>query len=93
LLNEFVLGLYAIHGSFFYWFMHLYVIWLGIPDGLFFKMSAGFCRRYSSTLSAGGISWSNVLGKRKLKTNPMLYCMLGTGLLWFGWFGFNAVLH
>jgi len=33
------------------------------------------------------------LGKRKLqKVNParITYVLLGTGLLWFGWFGFNA---
>jgi Amt family ammonium transporter len=33
------------------------------------------------------------LGKRKTqKSNParITYVLLGTGLLWFGWFGFNA---
>jgi Amt family ammonium transporter len=32
------------------------------------------------------------LGKRKTQKNParITYVLLGTGLLWFGWFGFNA---
>jgi hypothetical protein len=55
--------------------------------------SAGFCRRYSVHMSAGyGISGAMFLGKRKLKSQTCTYylCIAGTGLLWFGWFGFNA---
>ena len=66
------------------------------PDGLFrnwgildfaggtvVHMSAGFAAL------AGAI----FLGKRKeILHNPanVPYVILGTGLLWFGWFGFNA---
>jgi Amt family ammonium transporter len=41
----------------------------------------------------GCIGWSHILGEKKIqKVNParITYVLLGTGLLWFGWFGFNA---
>jgi ammonia channel protein AmtB len=42
----------------------------------------------------GCIGWSYILGEKKIqkKVNParITYVLLGTGLLWFGWFGFNA---
>jgi Amt family ammonium transporter len=44
-------------------------------------------------MSAGwaALAGAMFLGKEKLK-NParITYVLLGTGLLWFGWFGFNA---
>lgn len=58
----------------------------GVKDfagGTVVHMSAGFAAL------AGAI----VLGKRKNKTNNptnIPFVLLGTGMLWFGWFGFNA---
>jgi Amt family ammonium transporter len=62
---------------------------LGVVDfagGMVVHMAAGF-----SALAA-----SLVIGKRKdlglkeFKPNNIPYVILGAGLLWFGWFGFNA---
>jgi Amt family ammonium transporter len=56
---------------------------LDFAGGTVVHMSAGWAAL------AGAI----FLGKRKNpKTNParITYVLLGTGLLWFGWFGFNA---
>ena len=56
---------------------------LDFAGGIVVHMSAGWAAL------AGAI----FLGKRKnQKTSParITYVLLGTGLLWFGWFGFNA---
>lgn len=66
------------------------------PDGIFFKMGVlDFAGGTVVHMSAGwaALAGAMFLGKRKgQKTNParITYVLLGTGLLWFGWFGFNA---
>ncbi|GIQ57941.1 ammonium transporter [Flavobacterium collinsii] len=66
------------------------------PDGVFFKMGVlDFAGGTVVHMSAGwaALAGAIFLGKRKLqKVNParITYVLLGTGLLWFGWFGFNA---
>ena len=66
------------------------------PDGIFFKMGVlYFAGGTVVHMSAGwaALAGAIFLGKRKSqKVNParITYVLLGTGLLWFGWFGFNA---
>jgi len=66
------------------------------PDGLFFKMGVlDFAGGTVVHMSAGwaALAGALFLGKRKVQqVNParITYVLLGTGLLWFGWFGFNA---
>jgi Amt family ammonium transporter len=66
------------------------------PEGLFFKMGVlDFAGGTVVHMSAGwaALAGAMFLGKRKeQKINParITYVLLGTGLLWFGWFGFNA---
>lgn len=66
------------------------------PDGMFFKMGVlDFAGGTVVHMSAGwaALAGAMFLGKRKVqKVNParITYVLLGTGLLWFGWFGFNA---
>ena len=66
------------------------------PEGIFFKMGVlDFAGGTVVHMSAGwaALAGAIFLGKRKAeKPNParITYVMLGTGLLWFGWFGFNS---
>ena len=66
------------------------------PNGIFFKMGIlDFAGGIVVHMSAGwaALAGAMFLGKRKnQKTSParITYVLLGTGLLWFGWFGFNA---
>jgi Amt family ammonium transporter len=66
------------------------------PDGMFFKMGVlDFAGGTVVHMSAGwaALAGAMFLGKRKVqKIAParITYVLLGTGLLWFGWFGFNA---
>jgi Amt family ammonium transporter len=62
---------------------------LGVVDfagGLVVHMSAGF----SALAAALVIGKSKDLGLKEFKPNNIPYVILGAGLLWFGWFGFNA---
>ncbi|WP_432221210.1 ammonium transporter [Flavobacterium sp. TMP13] len=66
------------------------------PDGLLLKMGVlDFAGGTVVHMSAGwaALAGAMFLGKRRgRKSNParITYVMLGTALLWFGWFGFNA---
>ena len=66
------------------------------PNGIFFEWGVlDFAGGTVVHMSAGwaALAGAIFLGKRKAqKANParITYVLLGTGLLWFGWFGFNA---
>lgn len=70
--------------------------WVWNPDGWLFKLGAldfagGTVVHLASGVSALALCW--VIGKRsqaKIVPNNLTITLLGAGLLWFGWFGFNA---
>ncbi|AVQ12266.1 Ammonium transporter [Leptospira santarosai] len=73
--------------------------WVWAADGWLFKMSAlDFAGGTVVHLISGiaGLAAAIVLGKRKgegpslIAPNNLTYTLIGAGLLWFGWFGFNA---
>lgn len=73
--------------------------WVWAADGWLFKMSAlDFAGGTVVHLLSGiaGLAAAIVLGKRKgegpalIAPNNLTYTLIGAGLLWFGWFGFNA---
>ena len=74
--------------------------WSWHPDGFLFKMGAlDFAGGTVVHISAGcaALAGALVLKRRmshlnKLESQPsnIPYVLIGTGLLWFGWFGFNA---
>jgi Amt family ammonium transporter len=71
--------------------------WTWHPEGFLFKMGAlDFAGGTVVHISAGcaALAASIYLGKRKeqQKHAPanIPFVLIGTGLLWFGWFGFNA---
>lgn len=71
--------------------------WTWHPEGFLFKLGVlDFAGGTVVHISAGcaALAAALYLGKRKetVQTDPanIPYVLLGTGLLWFGWFGFNA---
>jgi ammonium transporter, Amt family len=70
--------------------------WTWHPEGFLFKMGVlDFAGGTVVHMSAGIAALAAVIymkGRKIVHTNPanIPYVMLGTGLLWFGWFGFNA---
>ncbi|TGN20006.1 ammonium transporter [Leptospira idonii] len=73
--------------------------WVWSADGWLFKEGAlDFAGGTVVHLISGiaGLAAALVIGKRKgdpgslTHPNNMTYTLLGSGLLWFGWFGFNA---
>lgn len=74
--------------------------WTWHPDGFLFKMGVlDFAGGTVVHISAGcaALAGAIILKRRKVhiakeevKPARIPYVLLGTGLLWFGWFGFNA---
>jgi Amt family ammonium transporter len=72
--------------------------WTWHPSGFLFKWGVlDFAGGTVVHISAGcaALAGAMVLGKRKHKEgaarpSSVPYVILGTGMLWFGWFGFNA---
>jgi len=74
--------------------------WTWHPDGMLFKMGVlDFAGGTVVHISAGcaALAGAIMLKRRKVhiareevKPARIPYVLLGTGLLWFGWFGFNA---
>ncbi|TAE38390.1 MAG: ammonium transporter [Sphingobacteriales bacterium] len=74
--------------------------WTWHPDGFLFKMGAlDFAGGTVVHISAGmaALAGAMVLKRRKVHIQQIEippanipYVLIGTGLLWFGWFGFNA---
>jgi Amt family ammonium transporter len=70
--------------------------WVWNSDGWIFKLGAldfagGTVVHLASGASALALCW--VIGKRKstgIVPNNLTLTLLGAGMLWFGWFGFNA---
>jgi ammonium transporter, Amt family len=74
--------------------------WTWDPDGILYKLGVlDFAGGTVVHISAGcaALAGALVLKRRKshmeneeIKPARITYVLLGTGLLWFGWFGFNA---
>ena len=70
--------------------------WMWNPQGFLYKLGAlDFAGGTVVHMTAGWASLAGAifLGRRKVQvSNPaqVPYVLLGTALLWFGWFGFNA---
>ena len=76
--------------------------WVWAPDGFLFKLGAkgaiDFAGGTVVHISAGvsGLVAALILGSRRgypyqvIRPNNLVITMLGAGLLWVGWFGFNA---
>jgi ammonium transporter, Amt family len=66
------------------------------PDGILFKYGVlDFAGGTVVHMSAGWAALASAIylkKRKKIEHNParITYVLLGTGLLWFGWFGFNA---
>jgi Amt family ammonium transporter len=73
--------------------------WVFSPEGWLFKLGAlDFAGGTVVHINAGtaGLAMALVLGKRRgwpkeqMRPHNVPFVLLGAGLLWFGWFGFNA---
>ena len=74
--------------------------WSWSPEGFLFKMGAlDFAGGTVVHISAGCAALAGALvlkrrqvhiDKREIPPSNIPYILIGTGLLWFGWFGFNA---
>ncbi|MGC4034384.1 MAG: ammonium transporter [Chitinophagaceae bacterium] len=74
--------------------------WTWHPDGMLFKMGVlDFAGGTVVHISAGCAALAGAIllkrrkvhiAKEEIKPARIPYVLLGTGLLWFGWFGFNA---
>jgi Amt family ammonium transporter len=73
--------------------------WVFSPEGWLFKRGAeDFAGGTVVHINAGiaGVALAVILGKRagwpkeQMKPHNLPFTLLGAGLLWFGWFGFNA---